>query len=206
MSFQSAPGTCAGRCLVFREFAVVQKRFNPRPARVPGDANISCIVLLCSSCFNPRPARAPGDAGQEPRIVAAQQVSIRARHVCRAMPRRDYWPTARFPFQSAPGTCAGRCYRPTSTKPRRICFNPRPARVPGDALMIDPDGNVTWVSIRARHVCRAMRSGASISVKSYLVSIRARHVCRAMPFRIERLGGELLVSIRARHVCRAMQV
>ena len=61
------------------------KGFNPRPARVPGDALIARFMATFSASFNPRPARVPGDAMGSPARVVHLHVSIRARHVCRAM-------------------------------------------------------------------------------------------------------------------------
>ncbi len=36
--------------------------FNPRPARVPGDAGAEAVTCYVTDSFNPRPARVPGDA------------------------------------------------------------------------------------------------------------------------------------------------
>ena len=87
--FQSAPGTYAGRC------------------------SASWLRVCPVWCFNPRPARMPGDAYELAFCAGTKNVSIRARHVCRAMP------------------CA---YHPA--EPVFSGFNPRPARMPGDADLI----------------------------------------------------------------------
>ena len=44
------------------------------------------------------------------RLPRNADVSIRARHVCRAMHFGPRVPLRVMVFQSAPGTCAGRCY------------------------------------------------------------------------------------------------
>ena len=61
--------------------------FNPRPARVPGDAISLPRRITRDNRFNPRPARVPGDAKRTGDYIAFLDVSIRARHVCRAMRR-----------------------------------------------------------------------------------------------------------------------
>ena len=92
-------------------------------------------------------------------ITANTMVSIRARHECRAMHRKDVH--------------VGR---------RLSRFNPRPARVPGDAYARTFDRLIAHdVSIRARHECRAMHCTFIVTATILRVSIRARHECRAMP-------------------------
>ena len=132
------------------------------------------------------------------------EVSIRARHVCRAMRgarsatnddrlfqsapgtcagrcASNFQQFARrWLFQSAPGTCAGRCVVRHRLRVTRWRFNPRPARVPGDATSLGSVANKPVVSIRARHVCRAMPGFFCRTDEKTHVSIRARHVCRAM--------------------------
>ena len=181
--------------------------FNPRPARVPGDAHRLWCGLHQRGGFNPRPARVPGDAELDPEPAAAPRVvSIRARHACRAMPAVSAaWRTKPRPFQSAPGTRAGRC---------------QPA---------GQDRGMKEVSIRARHACRAMLDVLGFAALVDAVSIRARHACRAMPSArprsqphkelfqsapgtragrcfaaVVKAGIKQRVSIRARHACRAM--
>ncbi len=110
------------------------ERFNPRPARVPGDAPASPRRSAAPTCFNPRPARVPGDARARLRLRGRGRVSIRARHACRAMLDLQRRGQIVFGFQSAPGTRAGRCrIVPAKVERATLGFNPRPARVPGDA-------------------------------------------------------------------------
>ena len=194
----------------------------------------------------------PGDAYVNLGESDANGVSIRARHVCRAMPFITAQAATNPEFQSAPGTCAGRCPQVlcrcttragvsirarhvcramqrrrdrysvdacVSIRARHVCramrlrcglaqpnksFNPRPARVPGDAVLSSPKKWALDVSIRARHVCRAMQPSSAFCTVTSNVSIRARHVCRAMHFAIGTNMAVISVSIRARHVCRAM--
>ena len=205
LEFQSAPGTCAGRCSPVLVFCGLDFLFQSAPGTCAGRCHPTCDPPSGQKCFNPRPARVPGDALTPRSAKPVTLVSIRARHVCRAMPvvctcsaseidvsirarhvcramptRRMCWPMPPL-FQSAPGTCAGRC----EIRSRWQCvvrrFNPRPARVPGDAALVRHGNSGALVSIRARHVCRAMRAGAVRCAARAHVSIRARHVCRAMP-------------------------
>ena len=131
--FQSAPGTCAGRCQLRLATGISAPGFNPRPARVPGDASGRTRQTHPAAGFNPRPARVPGDAATQEMLAMMLQVSIRARHVCRAMPSRVHSTRSGLAFQSAPGTCAGRCNVTLAQDATGTGFNPRPARVPGDA-------------------------------------------------------------------------
>ena len=84
-AFQSAPGIAAGRCL----------------------------LPLCGKhlqwCFNPRPALLPGDAQLNDLYQVIRTVSIRARHCCRAMHGLSVNAPGAHWFQSAPGIAAGRC-------------------------------------------------------------------------------------------------
>ena len=107
--FQSAPGTCAGRCRWRRKTGRATTKFQSAPGTCAGRCNAARSGSRSTTSFNPRPARVPGDAFRAACAGAHDRVSIRARHVCRAM-RRAYrlW-TSISKFQSAPGTCAGRC-------------------------------------------------------------------------------------------------
>ena len=107
--FQSAPGTCAGRCPRSRARSSAYRRFNPRPARVPGDANESRSAVDLMSFQS-----APG-------TCAGRCHSLTCPGIANVL------------FQSAPGTCAGRCEHRAACNAHPSCFNPRPARVPGDA-------------------------------------------------------------------------
>ncbi len=179
--FQSAPGTRAGRCHKFFD---------------------AIISILPVSIRARHACRAMLKAGKN--CTSPILVSIRARHACRAMPVEGCGRHLDSKFQSAPGTRAGRCPANVVTSIEVSGFNPRPARVPGDAIVHVPYALLWRVSIRARHACRAMPDSLSSIPFAMSVSIRARHACRAMPGKgrcRESFGG---VSIRARHACRAM--
>ena len=132
--FQSAPGTCAGRCprsfnpnepsenvsirarhvcramLVLTILTLSEKKFQSAPGTCAGRCGHGVVGNRCGKCFNPRPARVPGDAGPAASTRQRCAVSIRARHVCRAMHSREELQAGKpIRFQSAPGTCAGRC-------------------------------------------------------------------------------------------------
>ena len=190
LRFQSAPGTSAGRCRVSQStLRTSHIGFNPRPARVPGDASLSSKPIARSTHrFQSAPGTSAGRCCHLRQAIAGMiSVSIRARHECRAMPA-----------DSVRHSIA-----------HDACFNPRPARVPGDASVSPISSSAQLhVSIRARHECRAMhlaalRNGADHRLQH--VSIRARHECRAMPAAaIDSVDIVSDVSIRARHECRAM--
>ena len=130
--FQSAPGTSAGRYKAYSGFRAIKKRFNPRPARVPGDTLRVSRMLAIARRFNPRPARVPGDTDYDTFSQATAEVSIRARHECRAIHPHSPFGLDVSGFQSAPGTSAGRYTRTMRNRRSKHRFNPRPARVPGD--------------------------------------------------------------------------
>ena len=59
-------------------------------------------------------------------------------------------------FQSAPGTNAGRSIVIWGLTNQGTGFNPRPARMPGDPTACENLQHAGYVSIRARHECRAI--------------------------------------------------
>ena len=119
------------------------------------------------------------------RLAAAQRVvSIRARHCWRAMPRDATPRTGSSSFQSAPAIAGGRCHSTFTPSSPRLCFNPRPPLLAGDALSRRvTSARDAVVSIRARHCWRAMRVEPQRDCCLARVSIRARHCWRAMPTR-----------------------
>ena len=108
LMFQSAPGTNAGRSPNAARPPCCEWSFNPRPARMPGDPAGGLSRIAALKGFNPRPARMPGDPTGLFYTPALSDVSIRARHECRAIRRRIGILLGVHLFQSAPGTNAGR--------------------------------------------------------------------------------------------------
>ena len=157
LRFQSAPGTCAGRCSVTFTDTSSATRFNPRPARVPGDARSSKPFCTSGTPFQSAPGTCAGR--------------------CNAIPTKK---PASSSFQSAPGTCAGRCLATRNHRRRNHRFNPRPARVPGDAPTF-PALMLTHSAFQsAPGTCAGRCFPLSDMPSQQGVSIRARHVCRAM--------------------------
>ena len=107
-AFQSTPGIAAGRIHRRPGARNPDHRFNPRPALLPGESQRSTLDVGRVKRFNPRPALLPGESAQQNRIPEARQVSIHARHCCRAnlspCNRLQRWRQ----FQSTPGIAAGR--------------------------------------------------------------------------------------------------
>ncbi len=62
----------------------------------------------------------------------------------------------RKPFQSSPGTLAGRYFIPRQPRRPNACFNPRPALWPGATPFTASLGKMIVVSILARHSGRAL--------------------------------------------------
>ena len=96
------------------ECACGHDRFNPHPARRPGETTITHAYASPAPCFNPHPARRPGETWDFIRDGFAWVfVSIRTRPEGRV--KRAMAPTSR-------SACS--------------CFNPHPARRPGETPMI----------------------------------------------------------------------
>ncbi|SDW94951.1 hypothetical protein SAMN05421783_11171 [Thiocapsa roseopersicina] len=110
------------------------RRFNPRPTNWPGDARGLAANPVDGACFNPRPTNWPGDAEGVVRAGQVGVVSIRARPIGRAMPRRGRRP-ARRRHVSIRARPIGRAMRWPATRSScpRTRFNPRPTNWPGDA-------------------------------------------------------------------------
>ncbi len=155
-------------------------------------------------------------------------VSILARHKCRAQPVDRLGLVVVIWFQSSPGTSAGRnllsmvlmaismCFNP---RPARVpgatgfrisfdcwllCFNPRPARVPGATMGNRGSWRNIAVSILARHECRAqpwtpVRDAEHVQFQSSPGTSAGRNSPR------RRAGYGTGVSILARHECRAQR-
>ena len=154
----------------------------------------------------------PGESSDSAQAGVGRVVSIHARHCCRAN-QILVVSLAKFSvFQSTPGIAAGRISCPPSTAPRRRCFNPRPALLPGesDRNRLRPPSQ--GVSIHARHCCRANQVVRSSSNCFHAVSIHARHCCRAnqselfaeLPMQLfqstpgiaaGRIGGEVFIKL-----------
>jgi len=118
-----------------------RRRFNPRPPLLAGDAAQPIGGGRLGERFNPRPPLLAGDApGQRGNGLGRGQVSIRARHCWRAMPRRVGLLGPRKKFQSAPAIAGGRCLGNGLALLFQLGFNPRPPLLAGDA----------WISATAR--------------------------------------------------------
>ena len=108
-------------------FGVSRDRFNPLPARGPGDTSLQRKYQDIFSCFNPLPARGPGD-------------TLRFTMMTRRLTRFNPLP-ARGPGDTS-----------TISSPALIGtgFNPLPARGPGDTPDHLTRSGCESVSIRSR--------------------------------------------------------
>jgi len=146
----------------------------------------------------------PGDARHLSSLNLGIEVSIRARHCCRAMQHKSSTIDRGHKFQSAPGIAAGRCVRTTEKHYAKwvfqsapgiaagrceVCrphptrfqgFNPRPALLPGDADF----STLPCVDACSFNPRPALLPGDArqheCARSCDRVSIRARHCCRAM--------------------------
>ena len=179
-------------------------RFNPRPARWPGETSTPAVSTRHPGGFNPHPARWPGEAGGQLNADGQVLVSIHTRHGGRAKHAGRGGQLNADGFQSTPGTVAGRSEQgqPAAqllrvsihtrhggrAKPRRCGlrmvfggFNPHPARWPGEAMPLSFLTRQKTVSIHTRHGGRAKRQRASAAGHGSAVSIHTRHGGRAKP-------------------------
>ena len=201
---------------------------NPRPPLLAGDARRPPMSTPSLCRFQSAPAIAGGRCNSRWFSLDVGEVSIRARHCWRAMPRMVQVPFGMEMFQSAPAIAGGRCQVGHQTEPPARSFNPRPPLLAGDARLrqlfktscrrfnprpplLAGDAASRWirslaraVSIRARHCWRAMRVVFLDVQNRLIVSIRARHCWRAMLLCFAFGREAKAVSIRARHCWRAM--
>ena len=155
--FQSAPAIAGGRCGARRAPVSLQRRFNPRPPLLAGDAPWPARTHPGCPSFNPRPPLLAGDACPE----LGRHDQIRGFNPRPPLLAGDAMlslqPTATALFQSAPAIAGGRCAahggqhgephvsirarhcwramprcRAGQRGPGR-CFNPRPPLLAGDA-------------------------------------------------------------------------
>ena len=133
LRFQSAPAIAGGRCPVLCRHGRQCARFNPRPPLLAGDARWPPARGSWPARFNPRPPLLAGDAATLAVAKAFADVSIRARHCWRAMPRALQRLATSWKFQSAPAIAGGRCASRPTMASRCACFNPRPPLLAGDA-------------------------------------------------------------------------
>ena len=107
--------------------------------------------------FQSTPGIAAGRCGAVQRLLVGKDVSIHARHCCRAMPDHEIWVDSWAHVSIHARHCCramrGRLACLGSLSP---CFNPRPALLPGDAGSKRLLQRFCDVSIHARHCCRAM--------------------------------------------------
>ena len=87
------------------------------------------------ACFNPRPALLPGESGQKTGQTRRYQVSIHARHCCRANRTVYTEASTNSTFQSTPGIAAGRIMLKNQAAQTLASFNPRPALLPGESKL-----------------------------------------------------------------------
>ncbi len=133
--FQSAPGTSAGRYITAIMLARGSTAFQSAPGTSAGRYPKPPQRARGAISFQSAPGTSAGR--YTPPVVCLLpilNVSIRARHECRAIQRSSNTLTScHSPFQSAPGTSAGRYYAANTGERPSAC-----------------------VSIRARHECRAI--------------------------------------------------
>ena len=177
--FQSTPGIAAGRIALWQLRPCWRACFNPRPALLPGESvhksargRVHLVSIHARHCCRANPTQyrrleIPGVFQSTPGIAAG-----RIGTVLRQMPRT-------LQFQSTPGIAAGRicpwsCVpcgaasfnpRPAllpgesklclTTPSASACFNPRPALLPGESALSADRDQIHFVSIHARHCCRA---------------------------------------------------
>ena len=205
--FQSTPGITAGRHPLGLYFALYEAPFQSTPGITAGRHLRVCVVC-----------------------AVVVDVSIHARHHCRATLPKSTSRDSDIRFQSTPGITAGRHTRVTLMAPARSWFQSTPGITAGRhaAARYQPL-RLGLVSIHARHHCRATppeicseypdTSGfnprpASLpgdtqpdpaGRQAHRVSIHARHHCRATLPNRQKGRWNRAVSIHARHHCRATQ-
>ena len=131
--FQSTPGINAGRSGMTQIAIISNAKFQSTPGINAGRSWARASTHSTPLGFNPRPASMPGDPGSERTGCTRTDVSIHARHQCRAIPSVTFACVLVSLFQSTPGINAGRSLFSSN------------CRV-----------TLSKVSIHARHQCRAI--------------------------------------------------
>ena len=107
--FQSAPGPGAGRYSGRTKLTPQETAFQSAPGPGAGRYRMMRTLQVLCSRFNPLPARGPGDTLEAmTKQITDLQVSIRSRPGGREIPYDAHTTSAVRSFQSAPGPGAGR--------------------------------------------------------------------------------------------------
>ena len=153
--------------------------FQSTPGITAGRHDTQSVGTLAIRCFNPRPASLPGDTSSKVKVLAALDVSIHARHHCRATRAFAGQGNILTGFQSTPGITAGRHAIADGVGRIPAGFNPRPASLPGDTQLVGvPDPRLAGFNPRPASLPGDTAASPSIS-SAFPVSIHARHHCRA---------------------------
>ena len=132
MVFQSTPDIAVGRNLAVVSGICARRRFNPRPTSLSGET----IGVKLQACH--------------------LQVSIHARHRCRAKPQSSPCAWGRACFNPRPTSLSGETRRLLLPLWGRPSFNPRPTSLSGETRQGHRNRvDLAHVSIHARHRCRA---------------------------------------------------
>ncbi len=157
LMFQSAPAISGGRSRCGAKGGGVMRSFNPRPPSLAGDPRCGAKGGGVMRSFNPRPPSLAGDPVYLVGSSSLYSVSIRARHLWRAIPWWASRSTLAKPFQSAPAISGGRSHQRRNLLRLVFCFNPRPPSLAGDPVINCYTKQAYAVSIRARHLWRAIQ-------------------------------------------------
>ena len=156
--FQSTPGIAAGRIKSAWLKPCQSTVFQSTPGIAAGRIRAWPSPAATQSCFNPRPALLPGESIALGAGAHKNDVSIHARHCCRANRPHPALPgLGATSFNPRPALLPGESLRSWWCPGLRRCFNPRPALLPGESLPPPQTQRPSNVSIHARHCCRANR-------------------------------------------------
>ena len=107
--------------------------FNPRPPLLAGECSVTHAAYAWPKSFQSTPAIAGGRMIQVPgTALAAERVSIHARHCWRANASAQALFRARLRFQSTPAIAGGRMWPPSTPPAASSSFNPRPPLLAGE--------------------------------------------------------------------------
>ena len=145
------PRPLAGGISPRGHFARRTNSFQSAPGRWPGESRASPRPRLSPSRFNPPPAAGRGNRRAAQRSRPPRSVSIRPRPLAGGISRR-----------------------PSATAWKRWCFNPPPARWPGESTAWPPAAS-RWTCFNPPPAAgRGNRGGSSAGAERRAVSIRPR--------------------------------
>ena len=156
--FNPRPTSLSGETSSACRSKIRSASFNPRPTSLSGETGLGDVVgpaivvfqstpdisvgrnpgpgggAIGARGFNPRPTSLSGETTQAAEHEGDDDVSIHARHLCRAKPDNSLLPPATGGFNPRPTSLSGETTWRALNGSSCGCFNPRPTSLSGETL------------------------------------------------------------------------